>query len=892
MNEPKHSTPGDRTVEARYEYTPNLADILSHLNASLLISTYQSQKVFVVGVNQGKVEISYLEFEQPMGVAVGKDVIAVGARNQIHFFSANHGAGITAEPRGRFDGCFVPRVDRHTGRILSHDLGWGQDGLWVVNTLFSCLCTLDEDSSFVPRWRPRFISGLADEDRCHLNGMAISNGGPSYVTALSETDTAAGWRPDKSKTGCVIDVASGEVLSRGLCMPHSPRVYNDQLWVLNSGEGSLGILDVGSGVYRAVEKVPGYTRGLAFCGQFAFVGLSRIRETNIFGGLPIAEKYNELVCGVGVVDLHTGRSVAKFQFHTAVEEIFAVDVILGFRNPLFGGATLDQSPRDVWIVPQAAADVPTQLPRSRSTRPFTQHGSSTPQGRLSQTSAAPITAAEFVEQGNGLQAQGKEAEAEPMYRRAIELDPRLPTPRQNLGLLLVNLGRPKEAVAEYEPLLRIAPTPLNRLLNALVLPVLYQSTAEIDEWRHRILHELDAMIDEGIVVDTTSTFIPTTFYLAYQGKNDREVAERISQIVRGPNLVEPRPAKERGKTRVGFVSAYFRDHTIGRLNLPTVRDLNRDKFEVVVFYAGEGTDPLSERFRQCASEWTRLPRDVAAARRMIAEKRLDVLIFADVGMDAMTSTLAWSRMAPVQCVTWGHPATTGSPCMDYFLSSERLESDDGQDHYTERLVRLPGLGIYYDRPSLSPRRIGRKGLGLPEDRRLYVCPQTLFKFHPDFDLILADILNRDPNGDLVLIKAKPTWTEQLRKRLVGSLPEFSSRVHWLKPMPNENFLSLLETADVLLDPIHFGGGNSSLEAIAIGTPVVTMPGKFLRSRITAALYGEHNCRAEFVASTPQEYVDFAIRAAKDRRRIEVPDVFGNANSLRAMEEFLEGLESN
>jgi uncharacterized protein (TIGR03032 family) len=244
-------------------------------------------------------------------------------------------------------------------------LGWGSDGLWVVNTLFSCLCTLHESYSFVPRWRPPFISKLADEDRCHLNGMAMEAGAPRYVTALAETDTAGGWRANKATTGCVLDVSTGAVLTRGLAMPHSPRVHNGRLWVLDSGTGSLVAMDRTTGTCETVQRVPGYTRGLAFCGQFAFVGLSRIRETNVFGGLPIAERHHELCCGVAVVDLISGRSVAKFQFLSGVDEIFAVDVVPGRAHPVFSGASLDQQPREVWIVPAGCEQVPESLPQTR-----------------------------------------------------------------------------------------------------------------------------------------------------------------------------------------------------------------------------------------------------------------------------------------------------------------------------------------------------------------------------------------------------------------------------------------------------------------------------------------------------------------------------------------------
>ena len=198
-----------------FQFSPVLPEFPAHLNASLVISSYQAGKVLVIGVREGKLQISFLDFDQPMGIAVGVDRIAVGSKAEIQFLKTNHPAAASVAPQGTFDGCYVAHTSRHTGRIMGHDLGWGSDGLWVVNTLFSCLCTLDEVHSFVPRWKPTIISRLADEDRCHLNGMAIENGIPCYVSTLAETDTPAGWRPNKAASGCLIDVQSGDVLTRG-----------------------------------------------------------------------------------------------------------------------------------------------------------------------------------------------------------------------------------------------------------------------------------------------------------------------------------------------------------------------------------------------------------------------------------------------------------------------------------------------------------------------------------------------------------------------------------------------------------------------------------------------------------------------------------------------------
>ncbi len=358
------------TREVRHEFTHSLPSLLSQLGISLLVSTYQAGKVAVVGVASGELTLSYHNFEHVMGLAVKPDGIAVAARAQIWQLTAAHDLAARVEPAGRHDACFLTRSSHFTGEIQAHELAWAGDELWLVNTAFSCLCTLDGLHSFVPRWRPPFVSALAAEDRCHLNGLALAGGAPKYVTALAETDTKEGWRANKAQSGCLIDVASGQTVARGFAMPHSPRVHRGRVWLLHSGAGQLVLIDPTSGHVEMVAELPGYTRGLAMYDRFAFVGLSKIRETSTFGGMPIAERRPELKCGVGVVDLTTGRLMAHLEFVTGVEEIFDVQVIPGARCPALRGpyASLDGS-APIWTAPE----VRWQSPERESARDEISH---------------------------------------------------------------------------------------------------------------------------------------------------------------------------------------------------------------------------------------------------------------------------------------------------------------------------------------------------------------------------------------------------------------------------------------------------------------------------------------------------------------------------------------
>ncbi len=355
MTAPDTETPGRDGEEpaavrsVSHEYTNNWGPILEHLGVSLLVSTYQAGKLVVVGARAGKLDLAYRNFEKAMGIAVAPGKLAVGTSGLIWTLLDEPEIAARLEPAGSHDACYLARSAHFTGEIAGHELAWSGDDLWVVNTLFSCLCTIDPRTSFVPRWKPPFISSLAAEDRCHLNGFALQDGLPKIATAMARSDTAGGWRPTKATSGVLMEVPSGEVLVRGLCMPHSPRLHAGQVWLLDSGTGRLVLADVAKGSIQTVAKLSGYTRGLAMKDQFAFVGLSKIRETSTFGGVPIAEDRASLRCGVAVVDLASGTQIALLEFHSGVEEIFDVQIVPA-RSPVVSGPhpSLDETP-PLWM---------------------------------------------------------------------------------------------------------------------------------------------------------------------------------------------------------------------------------------------------------------------------------------------------------------------------------------------------------------------------------------------------------------------------------------------------------------------------------------------------------------------------------------------------------------
>lgn len=341
---PESSQPQDPNA-FRSVYTKGFPQLLEQLGSSLLVSTYQSGRLIAVRSAGGSLNTHFRAFPSPMGIAVGPEYLALGTQRHVWEYrnqpevaqklKPNAGnTGNTGNPGNtRHDACFLPRKSHVTGDIRIHELAFAQDGLWLVNTRFSCLSRLDGQHSFVPTWRPPFVTGLSPDDRCHLNGLAIADGRPRYVTALGATDTPQGWRENKASGGVLIDIPSGEIVARGLSMPHSPRWYGGRLWVLESGKGEVGVVDLGTGKVETVAQLPGFTRGLAFAGPHAFVGLSQIRESNIFGGLPLTERLKEKLCGVWAIDLRTGKTVGFLRFEGLVQEIFDVQLLAGIRYP-------------------------------------------------------------------------------------------------------------------------------------------------------------------------------------------------------------------------------------------------------------------------------------------------------------------------------------------------------------------------------------------------------------------------------------------------------------------------------------------------------------------------------------------------------------------------------
>ena len=514
--------------------------------------------------------------------------------------------------------------------------------------------------------------------------------------------------------------------------------------------------------------------------------------------------------------------------------------------------------------------------------------------------------------GSVLGAQCKLEEAVVHYKQAMAHAPNLAEAYINLGVALHELGQTEEALEYFRQAREIKDKDGWRILKASRLPVIANSLDHLLEARHRFKEQIAELLRQNLLLDDpVSEVVNASFYLAYQGCNDLEIQQSLSRLYEQacPSLNytaahchAPCSGRAGRKIKVGFISAHFRNHTIGLLMRGLLAHLSRRMFSVTVLAFPYPADDVSESIFRHADRTVVLPAALAAARHQIAQEQLDILFYADIGMDPMTYFLAFSRLAPVQCVTWGHPVTTGIQAVDYFVSSELLEPKHAEEYYSERLVRLKHLPTYYYRPAVSTTPlVSRKEFGLDDRSTFYLCPQSLFKIHPDFDRVAANILQADQQGVIIFIEGNYShWSELLRRRFQKTIPEVVDRIRFLPRQSSSNFQRLLSVADVILDPLHWSGGNTTYEALAVGTPIVTLPGEFMRGRVTYGCYTQMGVM-DCVATTKEKYVKLAVRLGTDpsyRAKIKAKILaannvlYENAEAVRDMERFfVEAVEA-
>lgn len=315
-------------------YSSSLPELLVRLGCTIAVSTYQAGKVVFLSPKDEESLIQLPRtFVHAMAMGISGDRMAIATKDEVVVL-ANSPSLAPAYPRqpGTYDGFYAPRATYCTGTVDVHGLAWGTEGLWSVITSFSCLALIDDTYSFIPKWKPPFITEMASEDRCHLNGMAMREGAPEYVTALGSENGPQSWRKKLPQGGTLMHVPTGEIILSDLAMPHSPRIYDGKLYMLLSATGEIVCVDPQKGAYEVVNKLEGFVRGMSRLGDYVFVGRSRLRKnSSTFKDLPIAEKAKH--SGVAVIHLPTGATVGKVEYEASVDEIFDVQVLPGMRRP-------------------------------------------------------------------------------------------------------------------------------------------------------------------------------------------------------------------------------------------------------------------------------------------------------------------------------------------------------------------------------------------------------------------------------------------------------------------------------------------------------------------------------------------------------------------------------
>jgi CRISPR-associated protein Csy1 len=415
----------------------------------------------------------------------------------------------------------------------------------------------------------------------------------------------------------------------------------------------------------------------------------------------------------------------------------------------------------------------------------------------------------------------------------------------------------------------------------LMLPQIYEDLQDLGRWRARYSDGLARLIAEverwlpraGDIFQVNRN----NFLLAYQGEDDRELQRGYSTFLArlaGAARPEWRTRRARGfdggrRLRVGFVGAIFRDCTAGRYFERWVTGLDPARFERFVYHASPVDDDFSRRIAGSSEHFTTIRTGTEDAAARLAADALDAIVYPEVGMTPMTYVLAALRLAPLQCAAWGHPVTTGSDAIDAYITCAAMEPPDGRSHYVEPLLALPGPGVDYPMPR-EIADVSRAGLGLPASGRLYACPQSLFKIHPAMDDLFAAILEADSEGVLLFFQAPARavtmrFAARVQRALAARGVPARNQLKFLPRMGGAAFRRVLAISDVVLDTRHWSGGNTSLDAFAAAAPVVTLPGRFMRGRQTAAMLHMMGLDA-LVAGTPEEYVRIALETARDRDR--------------------------
>jgi len=433
-----------------------------------------------------------------------------------------------------------------------------------------------------------------------------------------------------------------------------------------------------------------------------------------------------------------------------------------------------------------------------------------------------------------------------------------------LSKLSLKQGEITDSYTFLKKAYQVNPSSKNKVLLSLFIPSFYTSTQNIKSWRKKFIEILETLKKKPPLLKNVATDIfPNNFYSVYQGFNEKELqlkTAKVFQTIMAPPEIKPNtPLKKRKDSRIhiGFLSGYFFRHSVSLFYANMIKHLPED-FHVSLFYVPHfKTDPITKQLIKRANAYYTPDATLEQCKKILSKSNLDLLIYPEIGMQALPYYLGLSQLAPVQAVLMGHPCTTGLPGIQHYISSDIFEHPTADDHYSESLIRIKGMPIDYNRPKTPKKWLSRFKLGLPENKTLYVCPMTLFKIHPSFDLAIQKILEQDPKGVVLLFKYNG-MEKVLHQRFQKTCPNVVDRILFLNPFKFDQFIHVLGQSTVLLDTFPFSGGNTALLAFATGTPIVTLPTEFLRGRFCTGYYnymGVTDC----IASSRQNYAQIATK---------------------------------
>lgn len=460
--------------------------------------------------------------------------------------------------------------------------------------------------------------------------------------------------------------------------------------------------------------------------------------------------------------------------------------------------------------------------------------------------------------------RGASAKAISLYQKGLSRQPSLLSGWNNLGQLLAEQGAIPEATAAFDQAAKLAPKSFRKLKARTVCPVIPQSLEQIETYRTQLADQIKHFLESDLEIgprEWQNSSLNPPFHLPYHGFDDLQLKSGWAQMFEKQFPRQELPRRE-GQPHVGFVVADRHVPVFWKFVGGYLQHLPSCELKVSVIGSRSSLRELSKHPVSPQIETLAIPHALGEAARVLGRAGFDALYFFEPDADAFNYFLTFQGLAPLQCTSWGIPVTSGIPTMTDFLSCDWIEPADGQRHYRESLTKLNRLPTYYHRPTGFESRT-REFFGFRENERLYGCPHSLFKFHPAFDPVLASILRRDDNAKIVLVEGRHTyWTSLLKQRWAACMPDIAHRIHFLPQQSPSDFRALLEICDVLLDPFPFGGGATTYDAMFVGTPTVTLPGQFMRGRVTLGCWKQMGIE-DCIATDIEDYVAKSIQIASE-----------------------------